>query len=158
LLWSSHRDELVPDSLLLKKLLKRVGLLHMGQEDIGELNSMVSLHLLDGEGEESHHCPGKGHRISRAELFIGLDEAESGAVINGRVLIFLVGLWPPLQANLGHVFDIHLYPLSRVVHLVVHRLLTRTMLSGLDFTGSHQHLINPVDAELDLVVPFEIES
>ncbi len=43
------------DPLGLERLLKRVGLLHVGEEDTGELHTTVRLHLLDGEGEGPQH-------------------------------------------------------------------------------------------------------
>ena len=62
----------------------------MGHEDVGELCYMICLHLLYREGEEFHHPVGEVYGVSRAELLIGLNEARSGTVINGSVLVFLL--------------------------------------------------------------------
>ena len=44
------------DAVGLKGLLKGVGLLHVGEEDIGELHAVVGLDLLDGEGIGPQHA------------------------------------------------------------------------------------------------------
>lgn len=56
----SNRNKLVSDPFVLKELLKG-GLMHMVQEDTGELCSMVGLYLLDGEGEACHHPSSEFH-------------------------------------------------------------------------------------------------
>ncbi len=55
LLGHPHGDELVVDAVGLEHLLKGVGLLHVGEEDIGKLHTVVCLDLLDGEGIGSQH-------------------------------------------------------------------------------------------------------
>ena len=55
LLGLSHRDELVADLFGSQRFLEGVGLLHIGEEDISELDAMVSLDLLNGEGESSYN-------------------------------------------------------------------------------------------------------
>jgi len=51
LLGLAYRDELVANALSSERLLEGVGLLHMGEENVGELCAMVGLDLLNGKGE-----------------------------------------------------------------------------------------------------------
>ena len=51
LLGLSHRYQLVPDAQVVQGLLEGVGLLHVGEEDIGKLRTVVGLDFLDRERE-----------------------------------------------------------------------------------------------------------
>jgi hypothetical protein len=57
LLGLSHRDELVADLFGSQRFLEGVGLLHMGEEYVGELCAMIGLDLLEGEREGSFNTP-----------------------------------------------------------------------------------------------------
>jgi|TARA_B100000315_G_scaffold226114_1_gene232842 hypothetical protein len=54
LLRLGYRYELVADAVGSQSLFEGVGLLHMGEEDVGKLCAMVGLDLLEGKGEGSH--------------------------------------------------------------------------------------------------------
>ena len=56
LLGHTHGDELVANPPLAQGLFEGVGLLHVGEEDIGELHAVVGLHFLDGEGVGPQHA------------------------------------------------------------------------------------------------------
>jgi hypothetical protein len=152
-----HWNELMAYSLRSQGQIIGVRLLYMREEDIGKLHTMVSLHLLDGEGKGTKQTVKEKDAGLRGEF--GADPSSLKAstpspdcgvwtIINGRIEVLLKGLGAVPETQGGQVFHVHLNSLAWSRHSVALGLLPRPGATFLHQARPLQHPIGTKDAEM----------
>src|SRR4030043_322830 len=89
-------------------LFKGVRLLYMREEDIGELHTMVSLHLLDREGKGTKEAVKEKDAGMRGEFRADPGRLKASTIINGRIKVLLKRLRTVPKTQRCQILHIHL--------------------------------------------------
>src|SRR4030043_569877 len=137
-------------------LFKGVRLLYMREEDISELHTMVSLHLLDREGKGTKEAVKEKDAGVRGEfradpgrLKASTPSPDCGVwtIINGRIEELLKGLGAVPETQGRQVFHIDLNSLAGSQHGVALGLFAGSGAAFLHQTRPLQYPVDSKDAE-----------
>jgi hypothetical protein len=153
----AHRYKLMANTLRSQGLFKGVRLLYMREEDIGELHTMVSLHLLDREGKGTKEAVKEKDAGLRGEFRADPGRLKASTIVNGGVKVLLrvatttesrlkgLGAVPETQGR--QVFHIHLNSLAGSQHGVALGLFAGSGAAFLHQTRPLQYPVDSKDAE-----------
>jgi hypothetical protein len=119
----------------------------MRKEDVGKLHTMVSLHLLDREGEGVKQAVKEKDAGLRGEFRADPSRLKASTIVNGGVKVLLKGLGAVPETQGGQVFHVHLNSLAWNQHSVALGLLPRSGAAFLHQARSLQHPVGTKDAE-----------
>ena len=143
----AHRYKLMANTLRSQGLFKGVRLLYMREEDIGELHTMVSLHLLDREGKGTKEAVKEKDAGLRGEFRADPGRLKASTIINGRIEVLLKGLGAVPETQGRQVFHIDLNSLAGSQHGVALGLFAGSGAAFLHQARPLQHPVGTKDAE-----------